>query len=158
MGDKNDVAKDDPTRAKSLTSSGSFDTVGMTSDELKREFDMFRDVLNNVNNTLRFQIQMSVPLLAACVTVLNLVPPAEHLKLLNDLDRWVFLPALLSMAIGYHGLEQHFYSNKSNTRLDSDVKELYKIVRYKYRCVRWGLILQGIGVVLMMVFVMLEYK
>ncbi len=55
-------------------SSATFDTSGLNQDELKREFDVFRDVLGNVNNTLRFQIQLSVTLLAACVTVLNLVP------------------------------------------------------------------------------------
>src|SRR5271155_4154028 len=39
----------------------------------KYEFDMFRDVLSNVNNTLRFQLSLNVPLLAACITVLNIV-------------------------------------------------------------------------------------
>jgi len=67
----------------SQDSSASFDLSGLSPDEIKREFDIFRDVLGNVNNTLRFQIQLSVTLLAACVTVLNIVPPQEHAALLK---------------------------------------------------------------------------
>jgi hypothetical protein len=136
----------------------SFDAGGMSPDELKREFDIFRDVLGNVNNTLRFQIQLGVPLLAACVTVLNIVPPQEHQELLNELDRWVFIPALASMAIGYHGLEHHWYSNPKRAKLDADINELYALVRYKHKMVRFALALQGLGLSLMMLFVLLEYK
>ena len=59
------------------TKTGNLDTSGMTDNELKWERDVFRDVLNNVNQTLRFQIQMAIPLLAACVTVLNIISSAS---------------------------------------------------------------------------------
>jgi hypothetical protein len=146
-----------PQKGIDQAASAQFDTSSMTADDLKREFDIFRDVLGNVNQTLRFQIQLSVTLLAACVTVLNIVPPQEHQALLNDLDRWVFMPALVSMGVGYHGLEHHWYSRKSY-KLDSDINLLYQLVRYKHRMVRIALTLQGLGLMVMMAFVLLEYK
>jgi hypothetical protein len=138
-----------------IDSSGS---VSMDHDEIKWERDVFRDVLSNVNQTLRFQIQMAVPLLAACVTVLNLVPPQSHQELLNDLDRWVFIPVLISVAIAYRGLEFHWYSDSQRTKLSQDIKELYKLVKYKHRMVKMAILLQALGLVLLMVFVLLEYK
>jgi hypothetical protein len=139
-------------------SSAGFDPCEMTPDDLKREFDMFRDVLNNVNSTLRFQIQLNVTLLAACVTVLNIVPPQAHQELLNDLDRWVFIPVIVSMGVGYHGLEHHWYSSKKHFKLDHDIKQLYQLVRYKHQMVRMALGLQALGLGLMMVFVLLEFQ
>lgn len=156
MSDTGDQEK--KSAAKFQEQSETFDTSGMTADDIKREFDVFRDVLSNVNNTLRFQIQMSVPLLAACVTVLNIIPPQEHQKMLNDLDRWVFIPAIIAMALAYRGLEFHWYSDKKNVRLDRDIKELYKLVQYKHRMVRIVTAMQGLALLLLMLFVLLEYK
>jgi hypothetical protein len=133
------------------------DISGLSPDEVKREFDIFRDVTNNVNNTLRFQIQLSVGLLAACVTVLNIVPPQSHQEMLNDLDRWVFIPVLISMFIGYRGLEHHWYSNTRHQRLP-DIKGLYLMVKYKHKMIRWTLALQAFSLLVMMVFVLLEYR
>ena len=130
----------------------------MSETQLKWEHDIFRDALSTVNNTLRFQIQMAVPLLAACVTVLNIVPPQAHQELLNELDRWVFIPAILSMVVSYHGMEKHWYLDKHLTKLGDDVKELYNLVRYKYRMVHASITLQGLGLFLLMLFVLLEYK
>jgi hypothetical protein len=130
----------------------------MDHDEIKWERDVFRDVLSNVNQTLRFQIQMAVPLLAACVTVLNIVPPQAHQALLNDLDRWVFIPVIVSVMIAYRGLEFHWYSNTQRTKLSQDIQELYKLVKYKHRMVKIAILLQALGLVLLMVFVLLEYK
>ncbi|HEY9718655.1 MAG TPA: hypothetical protein V6C69_14375 [Trichormus sp.] len=143
------------TNQLGIDSSGS---VSMDHDEIKWERDVFRDVLSNVNQTLRFQIQMAVPLLAACVTVLNLVPPQSHQELLNDLDRWVFIPVLISVAIAYRGLEFHWYSDSQRTKLSQDIKELYKLVKYKHRMVKMAILLQALGLVLLMVFVLLEYR
>ncbi|HEY9776848.1 MAG TPA: hypothetical protein V6C81_24000 [Planktothrix sp.] len=134
------------------------DFSGLTDNELKWERDVFRDVLNNANQTLRFQIQMAVPLLAGCVTVLNIVPPQAHQELLNDLDRWVFIPAILSIALAYRALEFHFYSYKNVSKLDADVHQLYKLVQYKQRMVRFSILFQALGLLLLMVFVLLEYK
>lgn len=136
-----------------------YDPSGLTPDELKREFDIFRDVLSNVNNTLRFQIQLGVPLLAGCVTVLNIVPPQQHQELLNELDRWVFIPAIASMVIGYRALEFHYYAKAVKKRFGAtDIMELYQLVRYKHRMVRYTVLCQGLGLILLMVFVLLEYK
>lgn len=81
-------------------------------DRQKLEYDLFRDVLSNVNQTLRFQISLAVPLMAACVTILNIVPPQQHQELLNNFDRWVFIPALISIGLGYHGLQRHWHVDK----------------------------------------------
>jgi hypothetical protein len=128
------------------------------SDKAKWERDVFRDVLSNVNQTLRFQISLAVPLLAACVTMLNIVPPQAHQELLNDFDKWVFIPALLSIGIGYLGLEKHPHTYKKSTESIDNVEDLYRIIRYKNNTVRTVISLQALALVLMMSFVLLEYK
>lgn len=152
------VAATSVSTPEEQASSAVFDTSGMTAEELRWEHDIFRDVLGNVNNTLRFQISLGVPLLAGCITVLNIVPPQAHQEFLNDIDRWVFIPALVSMVIAYRGLEFHWYTNKQHKKLDNNVQELYKLVRYKHHMVRLAIMLQGLGLILLMVFVLLEYK
>lgn len=124
----------------------------------KWERDLFRDALSNVNQTLRYQISLGVPLLAACVTVLNLVPPQEHQELLNYLDKWVFIPVLVGMGVAYAGLEQWWYLDKQRSKPDDNLDSLYGIVRYKYRMVHISVFLQGLGLVLLMIFVLIEFK
>ncbi len=105
----------------------SYDRMGLSPKSLpsevvpsegltKWEQDTFRDIINNVNNTLRFQIQLAVPILAGCVTSLNIVPPQEHQEFLNLYDRWVFIPVVLSMGVAYHGLEIHWGIDKKTGR------------------------------------------
>lgn len=122
----------------------------------KWEQDTFRDILNNANNTLRFQVQLAVPLLAGCVTALNIIPPQAHQELLNLLDRWVFIPVLLSMGAAYYGLEMH-WTVKPGKILDN-VESLTKLIRRKYDLVHLAIVLQATGLILLMVFVLLEYK
>jgi hypothetical protein len=124
----------------------------------KWERDLFRDALSNVNQTLRYQISLGVPLLAACVTVLNLVPPQEHQELLNYLDKWVFIPVLVGMGVAYAGLEQWWYMDKQKSKPDDNLDSLYGIVRYKYHMVHISIFLQGLGLVLLMIFVLIEFK
>ncbi len=124
----------------------------------KYEHDHCRDALSNVNQTLRFQISLAVPLMAACVTMLNIVPPQAHQELINEFDRWVFLPALISIGIGLHGLERHWYFHKKLGQRMDDFDELYDLIRYKNKIVRIVISLQATALVLMMVFVLLEYK
>lgn len=124
----------------------------------KWERDLFRDALSNVNQTLRYQISLGVPLLAACVTVLNLVPPQEHQELLNYLDKWVFIPVLVGMGVAYAGLEQWWYLDKQRSKPDDNLDSLYSIVRYKYHMVHISVFLQGLGLVLLMIFVLIEFK
>lgn len=132
---------------------------GMTEAQLKWEHDIFRDALSNANQNLRFQMSLGVPLLAACVTVLNLVPPQSHQELLNNLDRWVFLPVLASIVIAFKGLEKHWYIDKKLNKLDDgNIDQLYELVRFKYKMSRIALTLQGSGLILMMAFVLLEYR
>lgn len=128
--------------------------IGMT----KWEQDTFRDVLNNVNNTLRFQIQLGVPLLAGCITALNVVPPQEHQELLNEIDKFVFLPVLLSMGVSYYGLEWHWGFTKDGSSPTSNPADLAKLVKRKYMMVHLAILLQAMGLVLLMVFVLLEFK
>jgi len=124
----------------------------------KWDFDLFRDALNNANQTLRYQLSLGVPLLFACVTVLNIVPPQAHQELLNQLDRWVFIPVLLSMAVLYKGLEAHWYYDGRHTSPPEEFEHFYDLVRLKYRLAHLACFLQGLGLVLLGVFVLLEYK
>ncbi len=128
-------------------------TEGLT----KWEQDTFRDIINNVNNTLRFQIQLAVPILAGCVTALNIVPPQEHQEFLNNFDRFVFIPVLLSMGAAYHGLEIHWAIDSKNKPSDS-VESLSKLVKRKYLMVHTAITLQAIGLILLISFVLLEFK
>ncbi len=122
----------------------------------KWEQDTFRDMLNNANNTLRFQIQLAVPLLAGCVTVLNILPPQAHQEFLNKCDRWVFIPVLSSMAAAYYGLELHWGVIKG--RPTDNIELLSNLVRKKYQMVHLAITLQALGLILLIVFVLLEYK
>ncbi|MBX9569792.1 MAG: hypothetical protein K2X77_12920 [Candidatus Obscuribacterales bacterium] len=128
--------------------------IGMS----KWEQDTFRDVINNVNNTLRFQIQLGVPLLAGCITALNVVPPQEHQALLNEIDRFVFLPVLASMGVSYIGLEWHWGFTKDGSQPTSKASDLALLVKRKYMMVHLAILLQAAGLVLLMVFVLLEFK
>lgn len=128
--------------------------IGMS----KWEQDTFRDVINNVNNTLRFQIQLGVPLLAGCITALNVVPPQEHQALLNEIDRFVFLPVLASMGVSYLGLEWHWGFTKDGSQPTSKASDLALLVKRKYMMVHLAILLQAAGLVLLMVFVLLEFK
>lgn len=128
--------------------------IGMS----KWEQDTFRDVINNVNNTLRFQIQLGVPLLAGCITALNVVPPQEHQALLNEIDRFVFLPVLASMGVSYIGLEWHWGFTKDGSQPTSNASDLARLVKRKYMMVHLAILLQAAGLVLLMVFVLLEFK
>lgn len=141
------AAQNAPKEEKSSTNE-----IGMS----KWEQDTFRDVINNVNNTLRFQIQLGVPLLAGCITALNVVPPQLHQQLLNEIDRFVFVPVLLSMGVSYIGLEWHWGFTKD--RLNDKVEDLAKLVKRKYMMVHLAILLQAMGLVLLMVFVLLEFK
>jgi len=132
--------------------------VGDVSGISKWEWDLFRDALSNVNQTLRYQISLGVPLLAACVTVLNIVPPQEHQELLNFIDKWVFIPVLAGMGVSYAGLEQWWYTDKLKGKPDESLKDLYKLVDYKYHMVHISIFLQGFGLVLLMLFVLFEFK
>jgi hypothetical protein len=154
-GSSNNLAKEDKS-AQAGTSE--FAVPPMSPDKVKLEYDLFRDALSNVNQTLRFQISLAVPLMAACVTMLNIVPPQSHQELLNEFDRWVFLPALISIGMGYHGLERHWYLHRKKNQLVGDVDELYDLVQYKNRMVHIVLVLQAVALILMMTFVLLEYK
>lgn len=127
-----------------------------TSGLSKWEQDTFRDIINNVNNTLRFQIQLAVPILAGCVTALNLVPPQEHQEFLNNFDRWVFIPVLLSMALSYYGLEMHWVLDENKP--SENVETLAKVVKRKYLMMHSAIILQALGLILLIIFVLLEYK
>lgn len=147
----------DDTSLRLASSSGSVPTktepeAGLT----KWEQDTYRDIISNVNNTLRFQIQMAVPILAGCVTALNMVPPQEHQEFLNNYDRWVFCPVLLSMAVSYYGLELHWGVQRGKPTDDHEV--LGKLVKKKYRMVHSAIILQALGLLLLFIFVLLEYK
>lgn len=122
----------------------------------KWEQDTFRDILGNVNNTLRFQIQLAVPLLAGCVTALNIIPPQAHQELLNLLDRWVFIPVLFSMAVSYYGLELHWVVQDGKP--SDSAAMLSRLLKKKYQMMHLAVLLQGLGLVLLMVFVLLEYK
>ena len=129
----------------------------------KWEQDTFRDVLSNVNNTLRFQIQLGVPLLAGCITALNIVPPQQHHELMNEIDRFVFIPVLLSMGVSYAGLEWHWGFNKDKTipgqaQLTDKAEDLALLVKRKYLMVHIAILLQAFGLVLLMLFVLLEFK
>src|SRR6185369_17193217 len=86
----------------------------------KWERDLFRDALSNVNQTLRFQMSLALPIMGAYLGILNIMPPQEHQKLLNDCDRFVFLPVLISMGVSYLGLKQHWYYDKNRTRPQDD--------------------------------------
>ena len=125
---------------------------------IKWQHEVFRDVLSNVNETLRSQINLAVPLMAACVTILNIVPPQAHQELLNELDRWVFLPALVSIGLSYHGLQKHWYLDKRLSKLNENIEELYELVEYKDKMIHLSLAFQAIAVLLMMTFVLLEFK
>lgn len=133
------------------------DKAGTQGEGLtKWEQDTFRDIINNVNNTLRFQIQLGVPLLAGCVTALNIVPPQEHQELLNLFDKWVFIPVLLSMGVGYYGLELHWGMTKGKPTDETD--SLYRLVKKKYLMVHLAILLQLAGLILLITFVVVEYK
>ncbi|MBX9689917.1 MAG: hypothetical protein K2X27_24615, partial [Candidatus Obscuribacterales bacterium] len=137
---------------ESASSKQEVPTEGLT----KWEQDTFRDIINNVNNTLRFQIQLAVPLLAGCVTALNIMPPQEHQEFLNFFDRFVFIPVLLSMAVSYYALELHWGVSKDKPT--DNVESLSRLVKKKYLMVHLAILLQGAGLVLLICFVLLEYK
>ncbi len=148
---------DDPRLAALASSSGTVPTKSEADTTLtKWEQDTYRDILSNVNNTLRFQIQLAVPILAGCVTALNMVPPQEHQEFLNNYDRWVFCPVLLSMAVSYYGLELHWGMQKG--RPTDDHESLTRLVRKKYALVHSAILLQALGLLLLFIFVLLEYK
>jgi hypothetical protein len=144
MGDAQSLLKHDKSR--------------LSRDRSKWERDVFLGALSNVNNTLRFQISLAIPLLAACVTMLNIVPPQAHQELLNDFDRWVFIPALLSIGVGNLGLEKHPYAEKQLSDNIDNFAGLYRLVNYKNNTVRAVIALQALALILMMTFVLLEYK
>lgn len=123
----------------------------------KWDQDTFRDIISNVNNTLRFQIQLAVPILAGCVTALNLVPPQEHQDFINNYDRWVFIPVLLSMGVAYYGLELHWGMAKDNKPTDNH-EVLSKLIKKKYLMMHLAIFLQALGLILLFGFVLLEYK
>jgi len=152
-------AKTKSSSYKSIFLSSSQQALSMASAGeglTKWEQDVFRDILNNANNTLRFQVQLAVPLLAGCVTALNIIPPQAHQELLNLLDRWVFIPVLLSMGVAYYGLELHWVAKPGDE--PDNVNELTRLIRKKYDVVHTAIVLQAVGLVLLMVFVLLEYK
>jgi hypothetical protein len=64
------------------------------------------------------------------------------------------------MVIGYRGLEFHWYAGGKPRRHvgSADIVDLYQLVRYKHRMVRYTVLIQGLGLVLLMIFVLLEYK
>ncbi len=124
----------------------------------RTELDLFRDALSNVNQTLRFQISLAVPLLAACLTVLNIIPPQAHQEFINMLDRYVFVPVIVSICFSWHGLEHHWYHDKNRTRPLNTIEGLYTLVAYKYKMARWALGFQGLGLALLGLFILLEYK
>jgi hypothetical protein len=147
------------TSRKSIFLSSSQQALSMASAGeglTKWEQDVFRDILNNANTTLRFQVQLAVPLLAGCVTALNIIPPQAHQELLNLLDRWVFIPVLLSMGVAYYGLELHWVAKPGDE--PDNIKELTQLIRKKYDIVHTAIVLQAVGLVLLMIFVLLEYK
>ena len=131
--------------------------IGEKEPFSRYEFDLFRDALANVNHTLRFQLSLNVPLLAACITVLNLVPPQTHEQLLNELDRYVFIPVIVSMVLSYMGLERH-RAHPQAGRIKLDLDLLYNLVRYKYKMVHRAQVFQTTALVLFILFVLLEYK
>ena len=130
--------------------------AGQTESLSKWEQDTYRDIISNVNNTLRFQIQLAVPILAGCVTALNMVPPQEHMEFLNNYDRFVFIPVLLSMGVSYYALELHWGLEKGKPTDNHEV--LSKLVKRKYLMMHTGIVLQAIGLILLFVFVLMEFK
>ncbi|GEM_PF-1815883 len=132
--------------------------VDADSSISKWERDLFRDSLSNVNQNLRYQISLGVPLIGACIAVLNVVPPQAHQELLNNLDRFVFIPAVLGMAVAYAGLESWWYLDRKRTRPGDDLDSLYGLIRHKYRMMHWAICLQALALCLLMFFVICEFK
>jgi hypothetical protein len=120
------------------------------------EFDYCREALTNANNTLRFQISWSVPLLAACITVLNIVQPQSHQEFVHQIGRFVFILVVISVSIAYFGLQRYApFPHGRDFSLDMDV--LGGLIRFKNNMIRLAQFFQISGVVLLCLFVLLEY-
>ena len=122
------------------------------------DLGLSRDVLTNANETLRTKLGLQAGLLAGCITLLNVIPRSNGPAFLDDLDRWVFIPALISMVITYFGLQKHCkYDLVKKDRMDQ-LKEIYAVVQFKYKMLHWSSAFLILSAVLLGTFVLAEFK
>jgi hypothetical protein len=123
----------------------------------KNEFDLVRDVIANVNSILRLNICLSVALIAACITVFDIMPSKNHGEFIFGQDKYVFILGIISVIVAFIGLERYpVYSEGGPVALDMSM--LNWLVKYKYRMLRIAQLSQGLALMLFAFFVLLEYR
>lgn len=124
------------------------------------EFDLFLHTLYNVNDSLRLQMTLSGGMMAACVTMLNVFGPTHTgnvVGFVDALDRYVFIPAMVSIVISYFGLEHHWNYRKRKAKPPEQMDELYSMVAFKYKMLHTASVFLVISAVLLGLFILVDF-
>jgi hypothetical protein len=124
------------------------------------ELDLFLHTLYNVNDNLRLQMTISGGLMAACIGMLNVMAPGHATKVVgfvNDVDRYVFIPALISIVISYVGLEHHWNYSRRKAKPPEQMEELYSMVAFKYKMLHMASVFLLISAALLGAFILIEF-
>jgi hypothetical protein len=124
------------------------------------ELDIFLHTLYNVNDNLRLHMTISGGLMAACIGMLNVFEPGHSSTVesfVNDIDRYVFIPAMLSMVISYIGLQHHWNYKKRKSHGPDQMEELYALVTFKYRMLHLASVFLLISAILLGYFLVTEF-
>jgi hypothetical protein len=122
------------------------------------EWELFRENVNSMNESLRLEINIAAGLMAGCITLFNILPsPVKH-TFLDTMDNYVFIPVLVSMAFAYRGLIYHWNYKKRKASPPDSVPELYHILAVKQDMLHIASTLLAISVVLLGVLVLLEFS
>lgn len=99
-------------------------------------------------------------LIAGCVTMLNFLNPSNTGPIVNfvdEMDRFVFIPALISMILSYIGLEHHWNYRRRKSKPPEQMEDLYSMVSYKYRMLHAATACLIVSALLLSTFILIEF-